>query len=299
VADDLDNTDDCTLVLRYLPGTAIRCVEGSESNVKITRPIDLVTADRLFQLRSSARAVTAHEAATLALRDKVVAVFGASSGIGRAATVMARAAGAHVAGFSVSRGVDIRNDRQVAAALRQVADEHGRIDAVLVTAGVLHRGALAEQPLTLIRETFDTNLLGAAIVAREAVPHLRATAGDLLLFTSSSYTRGRATYAAYSASKAAIVNLTQALADECAPDGIRVNCINPERTATPMRARAFPGEDASRMLDAADVAAATLSLLGSGVSGQVIDVAWPRQASAAALNVEAPRAPAVLPLPAA
>ena len=57
--------------------------------------------------------------------------------------------------------------------------------------------------------------------------------GSLLLFTSSSYTRGRSGYSLYSSAKAAVVNLTQALADEWADTGVRVNCINPERTGDP------------------------------------------------------------------
>ena len=73
-------------------------------------------------------------------------------------------------------------------------------------------------------------------------------AGSLLLFTSSSYTRGRGGYSLYSSAKAAVVNLTQALADEWAADGVRVNCVNPERTGTPMRTKAFGEEPAGSLL---------------------------------------------------
>src|SRR5207237_4447479 len=77
---------------------------------------------------------------------------------------------------------------------------------------------------------------------------------------------------AYSASKAAIVNLAQGLAEEWGDDGIRVNAISPERTDTPMRRRAFPDESTDAMLTASEVAAATLALLRSGLTGQVLDV---------------------------
>ena len=71
----------------------------------------------------------------------------------------------------------------------------------------------------------------------------------LLNFTSSSYTRGRSYYALYSSSKAAIVNFTQAIAEEWTSDNIKVNCINPERTATPMRTSNFGVEPRDLLLD--------------------------------------------------
>ena len=87
------------------------------------------------------------------------------------------------------------------------------------------------------------------LIAQEFHPHLRATRGSLLYFTSSSYTRGRSGYSLYSSAKAAVVNLTQALADEWSGDGVRVNCINPERTGTPMRTKAFGEEPAGSLLE--------------------------------------------------
>ena len=94
----------------------------------------------------------------------------------------------------------------------------------------------------------------------------------MVLFTSSSYTRGRADYALYSSTKAAVVNLTQALADEWASDGVRVNCINPERTSTPMRTRAFGEEPAGTLLASEEVARQSLDVLLSGQTGHVIDI---------------------------
>jgi 2-C-methyl-D-erythritol 4-phosphate cytidylyltransferase len=77
---------------------------------------------------------------------------------------------------------------------------------------------------------------------------------------------------AYSASKAAVVNLAQGLAEEWAADGIRVNAVSPERTDTPMRRAAFPDESPIGLLQSEDVALATLSLLQSDLTGQVVDV---------------------------
>jgi len=96
--------------------------------------------------------------------------------------------------------------------------------------------------------------------------------GSIALFTSSSYTRGRARSSVYSATKAAIVNLVQGLAQEYQPFGVRINAINPERTATPMRSENFGAEPASELLDAETVAAATLASALSSATGEVIDV---------------------------
>ena len=69
-----------------------------------------------------------------------------------------------------------------------------------------------------------------------------------------------------------MVNLTQALADEWAGDGVRVNCINPERTGTPMRTKAFGEEPPESLLDSVEVARRSLDMLISGETGQIIDI---------------------------
>jgi 2-C-methyl-D-erythritol 4-phosphate cytidylyltransferase len=156
--------------------------------------------------------------------------------------------------------------------MRAVADRLGGLDHVVCTAGLLRIGALADTEPVSFAEVIDVNLTGSLNVAHAAYPHLRASRGSITFFASSSFTRGRADYVPYSASKAAVVNMTQGLADEWASDGIRVNAVSPERTDTPMRRTAFPGEDASGMLGATDVALATLRLLRSDLTGQIVDV---------------------------
>jgi 2-C-methyl-D-erythritol 4-phosphate cytidylyltransferase len=116
------------------------------------------------------------------------------------------------------------------------------------------------------------NYLAPIFIAQEFYPHLSQTKGSLLLFTSSSYTRGRSGYSLYSSAKAAVVNLTQALADEWASSGVRVNCINPERTGTPMRTKAFGEEPAGTLLSSAEVARQSLDVLLSGQTGHIVDI---------------------------
>ena len=117
-----------------------------------------------------------------------------------------------------------------------------------------------------------TNLIAPALVAQEAFPHLKKTRGSLTLFTSSSYTRGRAGYALYSATKAGVVNLSQALSEEWAEAGVRINAINPQRTATPMRTAAFGEEPDETLLSPAAVANATVAVIESKLTGQVVNV---------------------------
>ena len=93
-----------------------------------------------------------------------------------------------------------------------------------------------------------------------------------MLFSSSSYTKERSFYAPYSSSKAAIVNFSQALAEEWHASDIRVNCINPERTQTTMRTEAFGLEDPETLLNPNFVAEQTLKSLFIDFTGQVINV---------------------------
>jgi 2-C-methyl-D-erythritol 4-phosphate cytidylyltransferase len=133
-------------------------------------------------------------------------------------------------------------------------------------------GKLGDAEHRTIEEAIGVNYLGPVNIARASFKYLAKTRGHLLLYTSSSYTRGRADYSLYSSTKAAVVNLTQALADEWAEHGIRVNCVNPERTATPMRLRAFGEEPPTSLLASKDVARTSVEVLISHLTGQVVDV---------------------------
>jgi 2-C-methyl-D-erythritol 4-phosphate cytidylyltransferase len=268
-AGDLGATDDCSLVLRYVPGARIAAVAGDEVNLKITTKIDLVLADRMLQMRTLAP-VEPVEGQPLA--GARILVVGGTNGIGRAIADGALEAGARVEVDGRSLGLDVRDPAAVAVRVDAVAERLGGLDHVVVTAGVLRMGPVIETAPEDLAEVIEVNLTGTLNVARAAHPHLVRSHGSLTVFASSSFTRGRPRYVAYSASKAAVVNLAQGLADEWASDGIRVNAVSPERTDTPMRRKAFPGESTEGMLASADVAAATLRLLASDLTGQVVDV---------------------------
>ncbi len=268
-AGDLSATDDCSLVLRYVPGARIAAVPGDEVNLKITTRIDLVLADRMLQMRTLS---PVEPTAASSLGGSRILVVGGTNGIGRAIADGALAAGARVEVDGRSLGLDIRDAGAVRTHVDAAADRLGGLDHVVVTAGVLRVGPVVATSAADLAEVIDVNLTGTLNVARAVHPHLRRTRGSLTVFASSSFTRGRPDYVAYSASKAAVVNLAQGLAEEWAADGIRVNAVSPERTDTPMRRRAFPGESTAGMLDSAEVATAALRLIASDLTGQVLDV---------------------------
>ncbi|MEC5200574.1 2-C-methyl-D-erythritol 4-phosphate cytidylyltransferase [Arthrobacter sp. PL16] len=268
-------TDDCSVVLKYCPDVPIIVVPGHEANIKITHPIDIHLADKLFQLKHQHVDPVPHPASSL--RDAVVVVFGGSSGIGGELGRQLEDEGAHVVCHSrTGSGTFVEDRASVSRALADAAAQYGRIDHVVLTAGVLTIGNLVGLSDEQLQHDVGVNLMAAFVVAQEAHSYLSASHGSLLLFSSSSYTRGRAKYTVYSATKAALVNLTQALADEWGCDSIRVNCISPSRTATPMREKAFGHEDEQTLVQAADVARVSAQVLASDITGQVFDVRLPQ-----------------------
>ncbi|MCK6081514.1 bifunctional cytidylyltransferase/SDR family oxidoreductase [Microbacterium sp. EYE_5] len=269
---DFRATDDCGVVFTYLPEVPIYVVDGTAENMKVTEPIDVHIADKLFQLQSASLSLESMTSVP-DLAGKSVVVFGGSYGIGESIVTQATAAGATVHEFSrTTTGTDIRSAKAVRSALAAAHGASGRIDVVIVTAGVLRIAPLIESRKRDLKDTIQVNLIAPAIVAREAHPYLAETAGQVVLFTSSSYTRGRAGYSAYSATKAGVVNLTQALAEEWEASRVRINCINPQRTRTPMRTQAFGEEPADSLLDPADVARVTLNVAASDLTGQIVTV---------------------------
>uniref|UniRef100_UPI0040285497 SDR family NAD(P)-dependent oxidoreductase n=1 Tax=Alloprevotella sp. TaxID=1872471 RepID=UPI0040285497 len=263
-------TDDCGVVVKYMPEVPVHLVAGEESNMKLTYKEDTFLLDKLFQLRGS---VAPESLDKSQLKDKVAIVFGGSYGIGKDVADELRQAGTHVHSFSRSlTGTDVGNRKDVARALKEAYDKEGHIDYVINTAGVLNKEPLCAMDYGIIQAAVQTNYMGTVNVAIEAYNYLKQTQGQLIFFTSSSYTRGRAFYSIYSSTKAAIVNFVQAVSQEWESVGIRVNCINPERTKTPMRVKNFGVEPDDTLLRSEVVADATVHCLLADYTGQVIDV---------------------------
>lgn len=265
---DKNFTDDCGLVVKYSL-TDVYVIEGHIENIKVTYPSDIFMADRLFQIRSSMYPINQN---LKDIKGKVIVIFGGTSGIGLCTADLAKEYGAKVFVTSSSAGCDITNYASVEAFLKEVYSETKRIDYVVNSAGILRMGKLVERNIEDIQKDINVNYIGSINVAKAAIPYLKESKGSIQLYASSSYTRGRALYSTYSSTKAGIVNLSQALAEELACDDIRVNVINPERTATPMRTKAFGAEPEDSLLKPELVAEASLKTFISDLTGQVIDV---------------------------
>lgn len=266
-------TDDCGVVLRYLPEEKIFLVEGEHNNIKLTYKDDLHLIDKFVQLNTRKLIINNLTSRSLAnLKNKVLVIVGGTSGIGAEMSEIGTAYQAKVVVGSRRTGTDVGDLASLQDFFKEVHAEHGRIDYVVNAAGILVKQPLSQMDYVDILQAVQINYTGVIHVAVAAFPYLKESQGQLLNFTSSSYTYGRSYYSLYSSSKAAVVNITQALAEEWHPQFVRVNCINPERTDTPMRRRAFGIEPEGSLLSARSVALLSLGVLLEQTSGQILDI---------------------------
>jgi len=262
-------TDDCGIYLDSNPMGKVRIVQGSSANIKITEDLDLVLADELFRMRASQ---WSPDRQGLDVRGKKAIIFGGSQGIGSAIQNILRESGCEVRLATRSNGCDIRYLDHVQKSLASAASDMQGMDFVINTVGFLSKESLHEQSGETIDELVGVNLTGAIYISKSSHHYLATSRGMLLHFGSSSYTRGRALYTPYSASKAGIVNLTQGLADEWQAEGIRVNCVVPGRTDTAMRRSNFENEESCTLLNPYEVGISACKLLSSNMTGMVVRV---------------------------
>lgn len=270
---DFKTTDDCGVVFKYLPDEKVYLITGENNNIKLTYKEDLHVIDKLLQLNSKKIVWNKLNSRNLSsLKNKVVVIIGGTSGIGAEMADIAKAYQAKVVIASRRTGTDVTNIDSLHEKFKSIFSEYGQIDYVVNSAAILVKQPLALMDYSDVSDAISINYMGAVNVAIAAYKYLKESHGQLLNFTSSSYTYGRAYYSLYSSSKAAIVNLTQALAEEWHPQFIRVNCINPERTDTPMRRRAFGIETPGTLLSPKDVALFSLGVLIEECTGHIFDI---------------------------
>jgi meso-butanediol dehydrogenase / (S,S)-butanediol dehydrogenase / diacetyl reductase len=188
------------------------------------------------------------EAAMNRFSDKAVVVTGGAHGIGRASALRFASEGARVAvvdlrgdlaeqvaaecqqagGQGLAYQADVSDPDQVAATVEQIAARLRGIDVVHLNAGRLSAGTVLEVPLAEWQRIFAVNVTGMFLFARSAIPVMRAGGGGAIVTTGSiSGMFGEPALSAYTASKAAVVNLTRSMAIDFARDGIRINCVCP------------------------------------------------------------------------
>ncbi|MEZ4217323.1 MAG: SDR family NAD(P)-dependent oxidoreductase [Myxococcota bacterium] len=195
------------------------------------------------------------------LRGKIAVVTGAARGIGRGIAVAIARAGCDVAvadllsadaalaagAEETARDVaehgrrallvdcDVASEAACDALVARALDELGGLHVVVANAGIAGVGDVASTPLAQWERVLRVNATGVFLTCRAALPHLAAQGeGAIVNVASVLGLRASADRVAYSASKFAVVGLTQALAAELAPRGVRVNCICPSSVRSGM-----------------------------------------------------------------
>jgi NAD(P)-dependent dehydrogenase (short-subunit alcohol dehydrogenase family) len=129
--------------------------------------------------------------------------------------------------------VDLTNDQSVNQAVGQAVDRFGRLDVVVNNAGYSLVGSLEEMTDQEFRQTLDVNLFGPVNVIRAAMPYLRAqAAGHVINISSNAGYVGFANAASYNAAKFALIGISEALAQEAKPFGIKVTVVAPGQFRT-------------------------------------------------------------------
>jgi len=119
------------------------------------------------------------------------------------------------------------------------ATEFGGLDALVANAGVASPGAICDLSVKDWDDMFSVNLRGAWLLAKASYAHLKRSRGVACFTSSMSGQLPHAGSGAYSPSKAALTMLAQTLAQEWAPDGVRVNVVSPGMTHTPMTEKMY------------------------------------------------------------
>lgn len=202
------------------------------------------------------------------LTNRAVIVTGAAGGLGRAVSRRFQAAGARLILVDrsddrlsnlfpelvgspdalLATGVDLTDPQAVNKMVSETVVSFGRIDVLINVAGGFRAGTpVHETPLETWSFLFDLNLHTALIVSKAVVPQmLEQGSGRIVNVAARAALKGGAKMAAYSASKTALVRLTESMAAELKRSGVNVNCVLPGTIDTPGNRQAMPKADTSR-----------------------------------------------------
>lgn len=229
--------------------------------------------------------------------DRVVMITGAAGNLGSAVARTFEMAGAtlvlidraadrlprlfpemvYSADHFLAISVDLIKPDVVEATVEETVKRFGRIDVLVNVAGGFRAGtAVHETPFETWDFMLDLNARSVLIMARAVIPHmLEQGQGKVVNVAARAALQGSAKMAAYSASKSAVVRLTESMAAELKRKGINVNCVLPGTIDTPDNREAMPNADYSRWVAPeaiADVIAFLASDAGRAVHGAAIPV---------------------------
>lgn len=188
------------------------------------------------------------------LREKIVAVTGGGSGIGRASCLAFAAAGARVAvanrtfakaeataaeinaqgGTAHALQVDVSRGESVRALIEETVSRFGGLDVLFNNAGISPSGSVTDISEDEWDECLNIDLKSVFLGAKYAMPYLRERGGVILNTAGTFGLRAARNKAAYSAAKAGVINLTRSIALDYARDGVRCNVICPGYVETPL-----------------------------------------------------------------
>ncbi len=187
--------------------------------------------------------------------DRVAWVTGGGSGIGRAICRRLAADGARVAvtdvamdgaeetvamiadagGTASAMRCDVRSLTDCTEAVAAIEREWGRLDYAIANAGVVGFGGVEDTPEEEFQRVLDIDLLGVFRTAKAALPAIKRAGGGAMVFLSSvEGLVGSSFLPAYCSAKTGLLGLCRSLAEEGGPVGVRVNCVNPGFTISPM-----------------------------------------------------------------
>jgi len=218
--------------------------------------------------------------------NAVYLILGSTSAVAKALAARLESSGANVEGLSRSGdGIDLADFARVEQAVQEVATRHGRLDGLVNCAGsILLKPAHVTTPAEY-QATLEANLTTAFAALRAGAKAMMQSGGSIVLVSSAAARMGLANHEAIAAAKAGVIGLTLSAAATYAPRRIRVNCVAPGLTETPIASRITSNEAAraastamhalGRIGQPDDVASAIDWLLdpaNSWVTGQVIGV---------------------------
>lgn len=260
-----DASCDCSLVQNHHP---IAIVEGEEINLKITSRKDLLFFKQYLQYKSPQTPDAKSQ-----LKGKKYIITGATGGIGSAIEKLLRQEEAVVIPLSRTTQLpcDLKYASYVKKTFHQLHKQHGLCDGLINCVGFLQVKPFQQLNMQEINNQLTTNFTSIVHCCKYAQI---VSGGHILNLGSSSFNLGRKNYAIYSASKAALVNFTQGLAQEW--EHLQINALLPERTNTSMRTKNFPEENRSTLLSPLDVAEKAVMILKQRkFSGALVEVNSP------------------------
>ena len=209
------------------------------------------------------------------LQGKLIVITGGLGILGHAITQAAHDMGAitalidrveprnadHGATLVVS-GIDLADPASAKAAFKQIADKLGPVHALMNVAGAFAWNKVADGGMDAWTDMYRANVLsavGASIAVLEHMP----SGGAIINVAAAATTRAAAGMGAYTAAKSGVLRLTESLADELKPRGIRVNSVSPTILDTPRNRDDMPDADPSKWLQPSDLAKTMLWLASS------------------------------------